>query len=114
MSTDFLMAEYLGCSMQAYYLMFKYLAYSMYVFAFAYHIPVTQHWHFYHSSTAEEGQHTFLGWRQQHVVETTRPQSYNKMLFYDMTSASGGAYPGKYPCDGWVDNLEPTFYKLNY
>ena len=25
-----------------------------------------------------------------------------------MTSANGGNYAGQYPCDGWVDNLEPT------
>ena len=25
-----------------------------------------------------------------------------------MTSANGGTYAGRYPCDGWVDNLEPT------
>ena len=25
-----------------------------------------------------------------------------------MTSASNGTYAGQYPCDGWVDNLEPT------
>ena len=25
-----------------------------------------------------------------------------------MTSANGGTYTGQYPCDGWVDNLEPT------
>ena len=25
-----------------------------------------------------------------------------------MTLANGGTYAGQYPCDGWVDNLEPT------
>ena len=25
-----------------------------------------------------------------------------------MTSANGGTYAGQYPCDGWVDSLEPT------
>ena len=25
-----------------------------------------------------------------------------------MTSANGGTYARQYPCDGWVDNLEPT------
>ena len=25
-----------------------------------------------------------------------------------MTSANHGTYTGQYPCDGWVDNLEPT------
>ena len=25
-----------------------------------------------------------------------------------MTSANGATYAGQYPCDGWVDNLEPT------
>ena len=26
-----------------------------------------------------------------------------------MTSANGGTYAGQYPCDGWVENLEPTY-----
>ena len=25
-----------------------------------------------------------------------------------MTLVNGGTYAGHYPCDGWVDNLEPT------
>ena len=25
-----------------------------------------------------------------------------------MTSANGETYAGQYPCDGWVDSLEPT------
>ena len=25
-----------------------------------------------------------------------------------MTSANGEIYGGHYPCDGWVENLEPT------
>ena len=25
-----------------------------------------------------------------------------------MTSANGGNYAEQYPCDGWIDNLEPT------
>ena len=25
-----------------------------------------------------------------------------------MTLVNGGTYAGQYPCDGWVDNLEPT------
>ena len=29
-----------------------------------------------------------------------------------MTSANGGIYAGRYPCDGWVDNLEPTVKAL--
>ena len=28
--------------------------------------------------------------------------------YKSMTSANGGTYAEKYPCDGWVDNLEPT------
>ena len=25
-----------------------------------------------------------------------------------MTTANGGTYARQYPCDGWVDTLEPT------
>ena len=27
-----------------------------------------------------------------------------------MTSANGGTDAGRYPCDGWVDKLEPTLF----
>ena len=30
-----------------------------------------------------------------------------------MTSANDGAYGGQYPCDGWVDNLEPMLLITN-
>ena len=36
---------------------------------------------------------------------TTVSRIYNKTR---MTSANGGTYAGQYPCDGWVDDLEPT------
>ena len=31
-----------------------------------------------------------------------------------MTSANDEAYGGQYPCDGWVDNVEPTLLQGNY
>ena len=29
-----------------------------------------------------------------------------------MTSANGGTYAGRYPCDGWVGNPEPPFARF--
>ena len=72
-------------------------------------MPVQQYWHVYHSYTADL-LHSFYGRRQQQlVIEYTRIQSYNNN---SMTSANGGIYAGRYPCDGWVDNLEPTVKAL--
>ena len=78
------------------------------LFAFTYHIPVTQRWLFYHSYTAEEGLYTFLGRRQQQAV-----LDHNRTIRYkSMTSASRGIHTGQYPCDGWVDNLELTLLAI--
>ena len=72
-------------------------------------MPVQQYWHVYHSYTADL-LHSFYGRRQQQlVIEYTPIQSYNNN---SMTSANGGIYAGQYPCDGWVDNLEPTVKAL--
>ena len=31
-----------------------------------------------------------------------------------MIPANGGTYAGQYPCDGWIDNLEPTLLLVTY
>ena len=51
--------------------------------------------------------------RQQVVQEYGWPQSYNNIRI-STTSANGGTYAGQYPCDGWVENLEPTLITITY
>ena len=47
-------------------------------------------------------------------VDDSSDQSWNThkcsgtIRYKSMTSANGRTYAGHYPCDGWVDNLEPT------
>ena len=37
-----------------------------------------------------------------------RHEYCRRRRYMSMTPANGGTYAGQYPCDGWVDNLEPT------
>ena len=40
-------------------------------------------------------------------AQNFRPNSCTTR-YKSMSSANGGTYARQYPCDGWVDNLEPT------
>ena len=70
-----------------------------------------QHWLSYRSYRAEEGLHTFLGWRQQQQVQQcwiAHDHTRTPVIQQDyMTLVDGGTYAGQYPCDGWIDDLEP-------
>ena len=37
-----------------------------------------------------------------------RHEYCRRRRYMSMTPANGGTYAGQYPCDGWVDSLEPT------
>ena len=64
---------------------------------------------FCHSYTAE-GLHDL--WADDNSKESWNTHEYNRTIRNEsMTSANGAMRAGQYPCDGGVDNLEPTLLK---